>query len=146
MPKEDAGGGLMLEEELDVASMFDPLQLASQSSQPDPQHCSTPDTTLGAEGLRTLLHYNEMPASILPFDLAQMGILPKMLPVTDRENALLNLAPSSPVMCTAPPGLGQGQSRSFSYTCTRVLTTLKCRSTAEQGPPPVGTAEWSPPQ
>ena len=32
MPKEDAGGGLMLEEELDAASVFDPLQLASQSS------------------------------------------------------------------------------------------------------------------
>ena len=82
-PREDAGGGLTLEEELDAASMFDPLQLASQSNQMDPQHCSTPDTTLGAEGPRTPLHYSETPASILPFNLAQVGILPKMSPVTD---------------------------------------------------------------
>ena len=83
MPREDASRGLTLEEELDAASMFDPLQLASQSSQLDPQHCSKPDTTLGTEGLRTLLHYSEMPASIPPFDLAQVGILPKMSPMTD---------------------------------------------------------------
>ena len=30
MPREDTSRGLMLEEELDAASMFDPLQLASQ--------------------------------------------------------------------------------------------------------------------
>ena len=30
MPREDASGGLTLEEELDAASVFDPLQLASQ--------------------------------------------------------------------------------------------------------------------
>ena len=36
--------------------------------------------------------------------------------------------------------------QSFSYTRTSVLATLKCRSTAEQGPPPVGAAEWSLPQ
>ena len=118
MPKEDASGGLSLEEELDVASMFDPLQLASQSIQPDLQHCSTPDTTLGAEGSRTPLHYSDMPASIPPFDLAQVGILPKMSPVTDQENALLNLAPGSLVTCTAPPGLGQGRSRSEHSSCS----------------------------
>ena len=118
MPREDAGGGLTLEEELDAASMFDPLQLASQSSQPDPQHCSSLDTTLGVEGPRTPPHYSEMPASILPFDLAQVGILPKMSPVTDRENELLNLVPGSPVTCTAPPGLSQGQSRSGCSSCS----------------------------
>ena len=124
MPREDAGGGLTLEEELDAASMFDPLQLASQSSQLDPQHCSMLDTTLGVEGPRTPPHYSEMPASIPPFDLAQVGILPKMSPMTDRENALLNLAPGSPVMRTAPPGLGQGQSRSERSSCSRSPMSL----------------------
>ena len=92
MPKEDAGGGLTLEEELDAASVFDPLQLALQSSKP--------------EGPRTPLHYSNMPATIPPFNLAQVGILPKMSPMTDLENALLNLAQGSPVMHTDPPGLG----------------------------------------
>ena len=117
-PREDAGGGLMLEEELDAASVFDPLQLASQSSQLDPQHCSLPDTTLGAEGPRTPPHYSETPASIPLFDLAQVGILPKMLPMTDQENKLLNLAPGSPVTRTAPPGLSQGWSRSGHSLCS----------------------------
>ena len=70
VPREDAGRDLTLEEELDAASVFNPLQPASQSSQPDPQHCSMPDTTLGAEGPKTPPHYSEMPASILPFNLA----------------------------------------------------------------------------
>ena len=35
---------------------------------------------------------------------------------------------------------------SFSYTCTSALAALKCRSTVEQGPPPIGTAEQSLPQ
>ena len=52
-PREDTGRDLMLDVELDAASVFDPLQLASQSSQPDPQDCSMSDTTLGAEGPRT---------------------------------------------------------------------------------------------
>ena len=124
MPREDAGGGLMLEEELDAASVFDPLQLASQSSQLDPQHCSSLDTTLGAEGPRTPPHYREMPASIPPFDLAQVGILPKMSPMTDRENELLNLAPGSPVMRTAPPGLSQGRSRLGHSSCSRSPMSL----------------------
>ena len=115
-PKEDAGGGLTLEEELDVASVFDPLQLASQSSQLD--------TTLGAEGLRTLLHYSNMPATIPPFNLAQVGILPKMSPMTDQENALLNLAQGSPVTHTAPPGLGQVQSRTERSSCSRIPMSL----------------------
>ena len=57
-------------------------------------------------------HYSEVPAMIPPFDLAQVGILPKMSPITDRENELLNLAPGSPITRTASPGLNQGHSRS----------------------------------
>ena len=45
------------------------------------------------------------------FDLARVGVLPKMLPVMDREDELLNLAPGSPVTHTAPPGLNQDSSR-----------------------------------
>ena len=103
-PKENAGNGLMLEEELDAASIFDPLKPDSQSSQPDTQGSSASDSTLGAEGPRTLLHYSKAPTVIPSFDLAWVGILPKMSPVTDRENKL-NLAPGSPVTRTAPPGL-----------------------------------------
>ena len=49
---------------------------------------------------------------IPPFDVAQVGIPPKMSPVTDQENELLNLALGSPITRTAPPGLHQGHSRS----------------------------------
>ena len=56
-------------------------------------------------------HYSEEPALIPPFDLARVGILPKMSPVTDQENELLNLVPGSPITCTTPPGLNQGHSR-----------------------------------
>ena len=118
-PREDANGGLMLEEELDAASMVDPLQPASQSSQPDSQHCSMPDTTLGAEGPKTPLYYSNTSATIPPFNLAQLGILPKMSPMTDWENELLNLAPGSPVRCSAPPGLSQGRNRSGHSSCSR---------------------------
>ena len=111
VPKEDADRDLTLDVELDAASVFDPLQPASQSSQPDAQHCSTPNSPLGAEGPRTPPHYSDTPAIVPPFDLAQVGILPKMSPVTDQENELLNLAPGSPVTCTAPPGLTQAHSR-----------------------------------
>ena len=110
-PKEDAGDDLTLEEELDVASVFDPLKPDSQSSQPDSQGCSASDSTLGAEGLRMLPHYSEAPAMIPHFDLAWVGILPKMSPFTDQENELLNLVPGSPITCTTPPGLNQGRSR-----------------------------------
>ena len=57
VPKEDAGDGLMLEEELDAASVFDPLKPDFQSSQLDTQGCSALDSTLGAEGPRMLPHY-----------------------------------------------------------------------------------------
>ena len=80
-PREDAGGCLTLEEELDASSVFDPLQ----SSQ-------------GAEGPQTPPHYSETPIYILQFNIAKVGVLPKMSPITDQQNALLNLAPGSPVM------------------------------------------------
>ena len=89
IPREGADRYLTLEEELDVSSLFDPLQLSQ-----------------GAEGPRTPPHYSKTPAYILPFDLARVGLPPKMSPVADQENALLNLTPGSPVTHTAPPGLG----------------------------------------
>ena len=73
VPKEDAGDGLMLEDELDAASVFDPLKPDSQLSQPDTQGCSALDSTLGTEGPRTLPHYSETQAVIPPFDLAQVA-------------------------------------------------------------------------
>ena len=100
-PREDAGGRLTLEEELDASSVFDPLQ----SSQ-------------GAEGPQMPPHYSEAPTYIPQFDIARVGVLPKMSSVTDQENALLNLAPGSPVMCPAPPGLGRGKSRSERSSCS----------------------------
>ena len=100
-PRKGTSGCLTLEEELDASSVFDPLQLSQ-----------------GAEGPRTPSHYSETPTYIPPFDIAKVGMLPKMSPITDQENALLNLAPGSPVMCTAPPGLGQGQGRSGHSSCS----------------------------
>ena len=124
VPKEDANRDLTLEEELDAASVFNPLQLASQSSQLDTQHCSTPDPTIGVEVPRTPPHYSDAPAIIPPFDLAQVGILPKMSPMTDRENELLNLVPGSPIARTAPPGLTQGRSRSGRSSCSGSFMSL----------------------
>ena len=118
-PKEDAGDDLTLEEELDAASIFDPLKPDSQSSQLDNQGCSASDSTLGVEGPRTPLHYSEAPTMIPPFDLAWVGILPKMLPITDQESELLNLVLGSPITRTAPPGLNQGCSRSESSSYSR---------------------------
>ena len=87
-PREGADGHLTLEEELDASSVFDPLQ----SSQ-------------GAEGPRTLPHYSKAPTTIPPFDIAKVGVLPGMSPITDQENALLNITLGSPVRHAAPPGL-----------------------------------------
>ena len=101
MPREDAGGRLTLEEELDASSVFDPLQ----SSQ-------------GAEGPQTPPHYSETPTPILQFDIAKVGMLPKMSPITDQENALLNVTPGSPVTRAAPPGLDWGQGRSGRSSCS----------------------------
>ena len=89
MPREDASRHLTLEEELDASSMFDPLQLSQ-----------------GAEGPWMPPHYSETPTHIPQFDIAKVGVLPKMSPITDQENAHLNLAPGSPVTCATPPGLG----------------------------------------
>ena len=101
MPREDVGGRLTLEEELDASSMFDPLQ----SSQ-------------GAEGPQMPPHYSETPAYIPQFDIARVGVLPKMSPITDQENALLNLAPGSPLTHAASPGLGQGKGGSGHSSCS----------------------------
>ena len=100
-PREDTGGRLTLEEELDASSVFEPLQ----SSQ-------------GAEGPQMPPHYSETPIYIPQFDIAKVGVLPKMSPVTDQENALLNLAPGSPVTCATPPGLGRGKGGSGRSSCS----------------------------
>ena len=100
-PREGAGGRLTLEEELDASSVFDPLQ----SSQ-------------GAEGPQTPPHYSEAPTTIPPYDIAKVGMLPRMLPITYQENALLNIAPGSPVRHAAPPGLDRGQGGSGPSSCS----------------------------
>ena len=100
-PREDAGGCLTLEEELDASSVFDPLQ----SSQ-------------GAEGPQTPPHYSETPTYIPQFNIAKVSVLPKMSPITDQENALLNLAPGSPVTHATPPGLGRGKGGSGCSSCS----------------------------
>ena len=101
MPREGAGRRLTLEEELDASSVFNPLQ----SSQ-------------GAEGPRTLPHYSKAPTTIPPFDIAKVGVLPRMSPITDQENALLNITPGSPVRRAAPPGLDRGQGGSGPSSCS----------------------------
>ena len=93
--REDAGGRLTLEEELDASSVFDPLQ-----------------SNQGAEGPRTPPHYSETPTHIPQFDIAKVGVLPKMSPITNQENA------GSPVMHAAPPGLGRGQGGSGHSSCS----------------------------
>ena len=50
--------------------------------------------------------------SFNPLTWHRVGILPKMSPVTDREDKLLNLVPGFPITHTTPPGLDQGRSRS----------------------------------
>ena len=100
-PREGAGGRLTLEEELDASSLFDPLQPSQ-----------------GAEGPQTLPHYSETSTTILQFDIAKVGVLPRMSPITDQENALLNVAPGSPVRRAAPPGLDRGQGRSGRSSCS----------------------------
>ena len=83
-PREGAGRCLTLEEELDASSVFDPLQ----SSQ-------------GAEGPWTPPHYSETPTYIPLFDIARVGVLPKMSPITDQDNALLNLTQDL-LLCVPP--------------------------------------------
>ena len=101
MPREGTGGCLSLEEELDASSVFNPLQ----SSQ-------------GAEGPRMPPHYSETLTTIPPFNVAKVGMLPRMSPITDQENALLNVTPGSPVRHAAPPGLDRGQGGSGPNSCS----------------------------
>ena len=105
-PKEDIARALMLSEELDEASVLDPLCLEFQLSQPD-----TADSS-GVEGPKKQLHYSDVTSTVPPFDLAQLGVLPKMSQVTEQENDLLNLAPGSPIKHAAPPELSQSRNRS----------------------------------
>ena len=101
MPRGGTGGCLTLEEELDASSMFNPLQ----SSQ-------------GADGPRMPPHYSETLTPIPQFDIAKVGVLPRMSPIVDQENALLNITAGSPVTCATPPGLDRGQGRSGRSSCS----------------------------
>ena len=87
--------------ELDVSSMFNPLQPSQ-----------------GAEGPQTLPHYSKTPTTTPQFDIAKVGMLPRMSPITDQENALLNITPGSPVRCATPPGLDRGQGGSGRSSCS----------------------------
>ena len=126
VPKEDVARTLPLAEELDEASVLDPLQSESQSSQPD-----TADSS-GAEGPRTPPHYSNVSSTIPPFDLAQLGILPKMSPVTEQENDLLNMAPGSPIRRVALPRLSQTRNRSecssYSRSPMSIGSPRECRA------------------
>ena len=82
-----------------------------------PLPCSTPYSQ-GAEGPQMPPHYSETPIYIPQFDIAKVDVLPKMSPITDQENALRNLAPGSPVMRAAPPGLGRGKGGSGHSSCS----------------------------
>ena len=110
MPRQEADQDCTLEEELDAKSVFDPLfGLGSQSSQPlGSQSSASPDTTMGVAGPKTLPHFSESLPTFPLFDLALLGLPAPMLPVTAGENALLGLAPGSPVKSLAPPGIGRG--------------------------------------
>ena len=100
----------MLEEELDTISVFDPLLgLGSQSSQPlGSQSSASPDITMGVAGPKTPPHFSDTSPTIPPFDLALLGLPALMSPVTVGENALLCLAPGSPIKSSAPPGIDHG--------------------------------------
>ena len=110
MPRQEADRDCMLEEELDAKSVFDPLfGFGSQSSQPlGSQSSTSPDTTMGAAGPKTLPHFSESLPTIPPFDLALLGLPAPMSPVMVGENTLLGLAPGSLVKSLAPPGIGHG--------------------------------------
>ena len=84
-----------------------------------PPPCSTPYSR--ARELRDhecSPHYSETPTTIPPFDIAKVGVLPRMSPITDQENALLNITPGSPIRHAAPPGLDRGQGRSGRSSCS----------------------------
>ena len=119
MPRQEADRNFTLEEELDAKSMFDPLfGLGSQSSQLlGSQSSTSPDTTMGAAGPKTPPHFSETLPTIPPFDLALLGLPALMSPMTVGENALLNLAPGSPVKSLVP-GIGRGVRVSGQSSCS----------------------------
>ena len=119
-PRQEADRDCTLEEELDAKSVFDPLfGLGSQSSQLlGSQSSASPDTTTGAAGPKTLLHFSETLPTIPPFDLALLGLPAPMSPVMAGENALLNLALGLPVKSSAPPGIGRGARVSGWSSCS----------------------------
>ena len=118
-PKE-SNHNSALEEELDADSVFDPLLgLSSQSSQPSgSQPNASLDTTMGVAGPQTPPHFSETSPTIPPFDLAILGLPAPMSPVTAGENALLNLAPGSPVKGSALPGISCGARVSGWSSCS----------------------------
>ena len=119
-PRQETDRVHTLEEELDAKSMFDPLfGLGSQSSQPSGSQSSTLlDTTTGTAGPKTPPHFSDTSPTIPPFDLALLGLPAPMSPVTAGENALLGLAPGSPVKSSVPPGIGHGARLSGRISCS----------------------------
>ena len=120
MPRQEADRNFTLEDELDAKSVFDPLfGLGSQSSQLlGSQSSASSDTTMGVAGPKTQPHFSETSPTIPPFDLALLGLPAPMSPVTVGENALLNLAPGSPVKSSALPGIGRGARVSGRSSCS----------------------------
>ena len=119
-PRQEADQNSALEEELDTDSVFDLLLgLGSQSSQLlDSQPSASLDTTTGAAGPKTPPHFSETLPTIPPFDVTLLGLPAPMSPVMEGENALLNLAPGSPVKSLAPPGIGRGVRVSGQSSCS----------------------------
>ena len=108
-PRGDDRKKLTLEEELDAGSVFDPLVPGSQSSQQSNSQSSVAlDAATKVAGPKTPPHFSEVPVSVPPFDLSLIGIPAQMSPVTEGENALLNLAPGSPMMNMAAARIGRG--------------------------------------
>ena len=119
MPRQEADRNFALEEELDANSVFEPLVLGSQSSQPlDSWPSSSPDTTTGATGPKTPLHFSETSPTIPPFDVTLLGLPAPMSPMMVGENALLNLAPGSPVKSSVLPGISHGARVSGRSSCS----------------------------
>ena len=83
-----------------------------------------PDTTTEVAGPKTPPHFCEAPVSIPPFDLALIGMLAAMSPITEGENALLNLAPGSPVNSMAAAGIGNGTRGSGQSSCSNSPMSL----------------------
>ena len=77
-----------------------------------------PDTTTEVAGPKTPPHFCEVPVSILPFDLALIGMPAVMSPITEGENALLNLALGSPVNNLVAARIGHGTRGSGQSSCS----------------------------